>query len=479
MQRRSLPRIGLGPALAVIIPLVGFEYLIRLPQTDTVLMYIRQHFYIVSVASILAGVIAAVFGLAARRQRNIAVSFLALAFMSLGFLFSIHGLATPGLLLPASNLPGVAAQLSIAVTAVWLLLSSSPSDLRTVVWLARWQGWLVPAWGALMLIVMAVSLAAPHLWDFVPLNAPPLVWFAASVTMVMLLLTAVRYWQSFAYSRFPLQLTIVYASGWLAASQWMMTRGSVWHFSWWLYHFLFVAATGAMVVGLLWQYAQGTSLTSAVRGLFLADPRERLEAGLSTSVRALVVATEARDPYTAGHAYRVTLGAVRIAEAMGLPGEKLRALAQGGILHDVGKIEVPDQILNKPSRLIPDERPIVEKHPVTGYEMCKRLGFMKDELGAIRHHHERWDGTGYPDGLAGGQIPLLARILAVADVYDALTSSRSYRGEWTHEQARAYVLQASGSQFDSDVVRVWDGLTASGPMVEKAPGPFAPAPRPA
>jgi len=192
---------------------------------------------------------------------------------------------------------------------------------------------------------------------------------------------------------------------------------------------------------------------------------------MSDSVRALVLATEIRDPYTAGHSYRVTLTALRIGEAMGLSREQLRALAQGGLVHDVGKIRVPDHILNKPGPLTPEERRIIEEHPITGYEMCSRLGFMPDELAVIRHHHERWDGTGYPDGLKGEEIPLLARILAVADVYDALTSRRAYREPWTHEQAREYVLAGAGTQFDPRCAAVWAQLTADGPpeYVAKAP----------
>lgn len=476
VRRQNLVGMGWGPALAAFVPLLAFEYLRGLPGTDYLLRVPRQHFYVVTVASILAGIIAAAVGLAARRQRNIEVSFLAIAFMSLGFLFSIHGLATPGFLLPLTSLPGVMAELSVFPAAGWLLLSSSPSDLRLIVWLARWQGLLVPMWGALLLAIGATSLAFPSLWRALPLNLPPLVWPVAAATIVMLLVAALRYWHSYTYSRFPLQLAIVYACGWLAVAQWIMMQGTLWRLSWWLYHFLFVAATGALVTGIIWQYAQGTTLVAAVRGLFLADPVERMQVGLSSSVRALVAATEARDRYTAGHAQRVTVTAVELAQAMGLSGDKLRALAQGGVVHDIGKMEVPDRILNKPGTLTAEEQAVVERHPVAGYEMCKRLGFMKDELEVIRHHHERWDGTGYPNRLAGREIPLLARILAVTDVYDALTSDRSYRRAWPPEQARAYILQAAGRQFDPEVVRTWRKLNPGGPITRRLPRTLVAAP---
>jgi putative nucleotidyltransferase with HDIG domain len=460
MRRWNLKLVAWGPGAAALVPLVLFEYLRNVAAADPVLRVPRQHFVIVSVASLLAGVIAGAVGLAARRQRNIEVSFLAMAFMSLGFLFAIHGLATPGFLLPPSPLPGAMAQLSMLPTAAWLLLSSSSSDVRLVAWLCRWQGALIPLWGALLLAIGAASLAFPHAWGHVPLNVPPLVWPVAVAVMAMLVTAATRYWYSYTYSRFPLQLAIVYACLWLAVAQWIVMNGTLWRLSWWLYHFLFVAATVAMLTGILSQYNQGTTLVAAVRGLFLADPVERVAVGLSGSVRALVAAVEARDRYTAGHAHRVTAAALQVAQAMGLSGDQLRALAQGGMVHDIGKIDMPDAILNKRDALTAEEQAVVRRHPVVGYEMCRRLGFMKEELQVIRHHHEWWNGSGYPDGLSGQAIPLLARILAVADVYDALTSDRSYRPAWRPEQAHGYIVQAAGSQFDPEVVRVWCRLHA-------------------
>ncbi|MDR7555524.1 MAG: HD-GYP domain-containing protein [Armatimonadota bacterium] len=460
MRKRNLKIIGWGPVVAALVPLALFEYLRSFTGADPILRVPRHHFVIVSVASLLAGLIAGAVGLAARRQRNIEASFLAMAFMSLGLLFSIHGLATPGFLLPPSPLPGAMAQLSILPTAAWLLLSSSPSDLRGVAWLGRWQGLLIPLWGVCLLAIGAASLVFPHAWGHAPLNLPPLVWPMAVAVIVMLLVAAARYWYSYTYSRFPLQLAIVHACLWLAVAQWIMMNGTLWRLSWWLYHFLFVAATAALIVGIVWQYGQGTTLVAAVRGLFLADPVERVAVGLSSSVRALVAAVEARDRYTAGHAHRVTVAALQVAQAMGLSGDQLRALAQGGMVHDIGKLDVPDAILNKRGALTAEEHVVVRRHPVVGHEMCKRLGFMREELEVIRHHHERWDGSGYPDGLAGEAIPLLARILAVADVYDALTSDRSYRGAWRPEQAHAYIVQAAGREFDPEVVRVWRALHA-------------------
>ena len=127
------------------------------------------------------------------------------------------------------------------------------------------------------------------------------------------------------------------------------------------------------------------------------------------------------------------------------------------------KLQVPDAVLNKPGKLLPAERRIIEFHPVSGYDMCKRLGFLQDELAVIRSHHEKWDGTGYPDRLAGKDIPMLARITAVADVYDALTSSRSYRKAMSHEEAMAIIEKDSGTHFDPACVAAWKRMVTGDP----------------
>jgi HD-GYP domain-containing protein (c-di-GMP phosphodiesterase class II) len=163
---------------------------------------------------------------------------------------------------------------------------------------------------------------------------------------------------------------------------------------------------------------------------------------------------DARDRYTAGHSRRVTNYATTIARAMKYDDEALTLLERAGQMHDIGKIGVPDAILLKPDRLNEAERVIMEKHPVTGCEILKDERFLWPALPLIRHHHERWDGLGYPDGLAGNEIPLGARVLAVADTFDAMTSDRPYRRGLSLERAQDAILAGSGTQFDPEVARV-------------------------
>lgn len=152
-------------------------------------------------------------------------------------------------------------------------------------------------------------------------------------------------------------------------------------------------------------------------------------------IEALTRATEARDPYTKGHAARVATFSLAIFDEVGLKGDQREDLYVGALLHDIGKIGLPDDILTSPSSLTPDQREIVKLHTIKGWEICKDIHRLKESLPIIRQHHERLDGSGYPDGVVERDISILAQIVGVADVYDALTSDRSYRAGMTREEA--------------------------------------------
>ncbi len=170
------------------------------------------------------------------------------------------------------------------------------------------------------------------------------------------------------------------------------------------------------------------------------------------TVRALVATIEAKDVYTRGHSERVTNYAVRIAERMGFEADFLLSLELAGLLHDVGKIGVAEKILNKPGKLTPDEYNLIKEHPSVGSEIIHRIERSHEISRIVRHHHEHWDGSGYPDGLAGEAIPVGARMLAVADAYDAMTSQRSYRDALSRKEAMAELKRCAGSQFSEESV---------------------------
>ncbi|GAV22827.1 HD-GYP domain-containing protein [Carboxydothermus pertinax] len=178
------------------------------------------------------------------------------------------------------------------------------------------------------------------------------------------------------------------------------------------------------------------------------------ESYLST-IRALVAALEAKDPYTRGHSERVSDLSVEIAREMGMKPEELENIRFMALLHDVGKIGILDTVLNKKGTLDPEEKDLIQEHPVLGSKIVEEIPFLKQCAGMVRHHHERFDGTGYPDKISGEKIPLGARIIAVADTYDAMTSNRPYRPALTKEQAKREIEQNAGCQHDPQVVKAF------------------------
>lgn len=181
----------------------------------------------------------------------------------------------------------------------------------------------------------------------------------------------------------------------------------------------------------------------------------RLPRAYDATIEGWSRALDLRDRETEGHSQRVTEFTVRIAEDMGLGEEELHYVRWRALLHDMGTMGVPDTILLKPGPLDPEEWEIMRKHPQFALEMLSPIEYLRPALDIPYSHHERWNGTGYPRGLKGEQIPLAARIFAVVDVWDALTSERPYRPAWTKENAIEHIKAASGTHFDPRVVEAF------------------------
>jgi len=171
-----------------------------------------------------------------------------------------------------------------------------------------------------------------------------------------------------------------------------------------------------------------------------------------SAIDSLVRTMEERDPYTAGHSRRVRRHCLRLADALGLPDRQRRLLSLAAKLHDIGKVGVPEAVLNKPGPLTDAERRLVRDHPVIGERILAPIIRRPEVLGAVRSHHERLDGGGYPDGLAGDRVPLLARLIAVADCFDALTTSRAYRAALPAAEALEVLRADAGTHLDPHVV---------------------------
>jgi putative nucleotidyltransferase with HDIG domain len=225
-----------------------------------------------------------------------------------------------------------------------------------------------------------------------------------------------------------------------------------WTVGWWSAHALELAGIGLVgipVAADFMRVSQSRPLAGDLAGVELVSQEE---AFLGTHVRALMISLAAKDESTEGHTRRVAELAVQVGEVLGLSPVRLRALAIGGLLHDIGKMQIPDAILKKPGPLTDDEYELVKHHPDWGDQLAGELGLSPRVRQLIRHHHERLDGTGYPDGKVSEQIDLDVRILAVCDVYDALISKRVYRDAWSPVQALRTLKAEEGTAFDGRCV---------------------------
>ncbi len=197
--------------------------------------------------------------------------------------------------------------------------------------------------------------------------------------------------------------------------------------------------------------------------------RLRFQGMDAESTRAMVAAIDARDPYTRAHSVSVAAYAEAIGRRMGLSAPVLASLRKAALLHDIGKIGVPDAILTKPGPLTADEYDTVKRHPEIAIEILGHLSFLEEQLPLILHHHERYDGRGYPAGLVGERIPIGARILAVADALDTMFSPRTYKPAYKTDQVRAELIAGSGRQFDPAVIQATLALLDEQPSLVPLP----------
>ena len=202
---------------------------------------------------------------------------------------------------------------------------------------------------------------------------------------------------------------------------------------------------------------------SLVYAIDLKKTHQRLQRSIFQSLLGLANALEAKDEYTRGHSERVGELARRLALEAGVPAREAQVIAQAGLLHDLGKIGVPERILRKPGPLSDEEWAAMRRHPLTGAQIMAPLEFFAEGALVVRHHHEREDGSGYPDGLSGAAIPLGSRVIAVADVYDALISDRPYRRALTHAAALERLGSEAGRTLDARLTRLFIDMVDHAP----------------
>ena len=230
---------------------------------------------------------------------------------------------------------------------------------------------------------------------------------------------------------------------------------------WWVAHAFEVAGLGLVGIPAALDLRHSTASRPLIGDLRAADVVADEETFLGGRVHALLLRLAEKDGSTEGHTRRVATLAVQIGEHLQLPPARLRLLALGGLLHDMGKLAVPDAILNKPGKLTDEEFAVIKGHPVAGRELLNELGgFPELVLDLVESHHERLDGRGYPNKAAAGKLALEVRILTVADVYDALTADRVYREAWPLDRALALLDEDTGSAFDGVCVAALKAVVA-------------------
>jgi len=485
--------------------------LLRNPNLDPPLPGPIFHFEIVTVITAIGGFLAALMMVVAERLQEPRGFFLALGFGAIAGFFFIHGFLTPGVIFEqASHGIHWAPLVGFTLAGVCLILSTARPRPQEDPWihrrrraaglalLAMWAGFLVLSVKTPDFLRGQSATASAFIREWHEAQgheghaasshgfadellaqwrgsstisgadrmgehagmyeeAPGQPWVAA---ILMLLAgtamgaSVLRYARQYRLSQLPSHLTIVWGVALLLQSLLAFFFASVWRVSWWEYHVLALLGVGTIAYGLVIDYRRGPGIEKALAALLARGSVRTLEESYTEVLTGLTAAIEARDPYTKGHSEKVARLAALMGERMGVAPEMVRGLYQAGLMHDVGKIAIPDAILNKESSLTAGEFEIVKGHPARSEDIVARVPSLRPLRWAIRWHHERLDGSGYPDGLKGDEIPLEARILAVADVFDAMTSGRAYRPAIAQADVLAWLEQRAGTMFDPKCLEV-------------------------
>ena len=285
---------------------------------------------------------------------------------------------------------------------------------------------------------------------------------------------AMRQARSYRRARLASQAYLLAAFVLLADAAAAMALFQVWTMGWWYYHLLMLAGVALALHALMVESRHARSFRSVVETALELEVSVDVEELDFEVIAALVAAVEVKDRETQGHNRRVAQLCVKIGRQLGMSATELRVLARSGLLHDVGKLGIPDAILEKQGPLNESESVVMKAHPEIGVSILRRGGHFKRELLGVLYHHERMDGSGYPHGLLAEAIPIEARIVAVADTYDVLTTDRPYRHARAESEARRVVQEEAGSHLDQRVVtaliRVLDrqGTFPGSPQVPRA-----------
>jgi HD-GYP domain-containing protein (c-di-GMP phosphodiesterase class II) len=308
------------------------------------------------------------------------------------------------------------------------------------------------------IVYFFIGLSDPAWMEGFPTTAEWFQHLLTFTTVSLLLFAAWRYLESYLLARLTSQLAVIVGLVFIAEAQISMDFGRYMMYSWWIYHALFLVAFVTMLCGWGWELFRARDLRAIAEAIAMRDALSQVQRGRPTDLISLADQIENHDLETHRHVDRVAGYAYAIGKELGFGPAKLRDLVMAAQMHDIGKIGLPPYILQKPDPLTDEEWRLIHEHPAKGFEIVSRIRGLASLSKIVRHHHERFQGGGYPDGVAGEDIPLESRIISVADTYDALTSERPYRRAMGAEEAREELRRVAGSQLDPRCVNAF--LTA-------------------
>jgi putative nucleotidyltransferase with HDIG domain len=450
---RLVPVVAVGGALAAF-PIAAGHFVGR----NQVMFGGEIHFVGVGVSALAAAVAAVVLTVIGARREDGRTVLVGTAFSVMAALLGLHGIATPGLLVGDNGVVAFTGGVTLPVGGAILALSVLPQMRR-------------PSGVRPLLVLQAVSLTGVLALGISALFAPELVPGvpeSGSRAAVALLVVGLSFYalltfravRTFLLTRRYADLLVAVGIVWLAAALPPAMLMTFWDLGFWLGHafeLLGIVIVGAPVAFDLRRGVQSRPLAGDLSACNLVTAEE---AFLGAHVRSLMVSLAEKDESTEEHTRRVALLAVQVGEELGLSAHRLRQLATGALVHDIGKLRVPDAILKKPAALSDEEFAVIQRHPEWGHRMLGDLGFSNATRRLVLDHHERLDGSGYPNGLSDHAVSLDARILAVCDVYDALISTRVYRDAFTHEQAIAILREEAGMKLDRRCVAALERVLA-------------------
>jgi putative nucleotidyltransferase with HDIG domain len=452
---RTIPLLA-AAAFAAIVPAALLHFVGR----EKVYIGGWIHFGGVALGAGIATASAVALTVAGARQRDGHAVLVGCAFSVMAALLCLHGLATPGVFVDGYGVAAFTGGATLPIGGAILALGAL-SALRRPAAVRPLLGLLAAG----VVFIFGLGFAAivePGLVPSVPEPRSTAAWL---VLVAGFAFYGVLFWRAlrtFRLTQRRADLLVAVGIVWLAAALPAALLLDYSNLGWWLGHVFEIVGIAAVGFTVAHDLRRGAARSRPLLGdLRGADLVAEEEAFLGSHIRALLVALAEKDAYTEEHTRRVALRAVQVGEELGLAPERQRELALGGLLHDIGKLSVPDAILKKPGALSEAEFSEVRQHVESGVALLHELGGFSDTVHRlVRSHHERLDGSGYPDRARGHDLSVDVRILAVCDVYDALISTRVYREAWSHERAMTFLRQAADTTFDADCIEALERVLA-------------------